>query len=1175
MKESTHSKIVEHLTQLGPALLALFLSMWFFLAVGRDDASRNYPILQLERMANQGKLIKSSMEGFLSAGVPLSQYAGFSVMAERQLAQDPLIENIQVVDLNDQVLFSTEDQHAQWERHEKATAMVDNVNGKREVSYTLSGDDAFYQVRLPLNNKFETVGSVILLTSKGKVLAPMEDIFNKMSFACVVLILIYTLLLYWVREVLMKRQKWVLLICYLPFLVASSSLVTWGVESLYTHGVHQRMNGLSQTVASRLHNALSIGLALDDFSGLDNELAAVRKADANIEQILCVRGNEIVLAADTAFIGKPFTSAARRGGLLTDVGAESGLQVAVSMPDSRTSLGFKLKVQELFLPMLLATIISCLILFLVDHYLAIGFRTLKAPATFVLSLAFVLLFYVGLGEAYRGYPKLQLEKLSAQGDSIKLAMEGFLKAGVPLRQFGGFKTLANPLLSADNSISQIQVYDANGDLVFVEKGRLLVDQDGAIKQEDVYIPLDLEEQASKDHQFFESKGSYRTTIALNNKFEKVGTLVLTVHRSVIIEKIDMAFVRVAWWMLALILLFVSMLFAGDKLLKKPYANLPHVCYGVVFLCAASLVIFTLTGLYTQGIQAKTKALSGSLGKRLEAATTLGLPLSDFVGIEETFNDYKSRNPELSAIALTEGELIRVHTDAGQLNQNYLPEPASFTHSTALSAPGDAADSAFTISVSIPRKEVRNRLLRAIKNFLVLFVATALLAALFLNLISILGRQKGLYEANDSDASAGDLELVLVKILFFMVVFVEGLFASFLPLYLQDIAAAGVQDPGSASLLFTAYFAAFALSLIPSGNYAERHGVKLLMIWGVLITAISAYGMTLVTDFYLVMLLRILAGISQGMIFIGVQAFVLQVTSRGKTTQGTSVIVYGYNTGMISGTAIGALLVLYMGSFAVFKIGASISLFIFAFILFLIPEVGTKKKVERDKSRLTALIDWFKMLSVLLRDISFIKTIVLIGLTTKATMTGIVVYALPLIMARIGYPQDDIGQALMFYAAGVLLTNIYIPKLADRMGNTAMILFLGSIGSGIGLVMMGLIGMPFLAGGGLAKTLMLISGIFILGIAHGFIHAPIVTHIAYTRAASALGKSTTTSIYRFLERIGHVIGPMVVGHMLIVSDYSTMTFSYIGAALAVFGLLFLLLRLPGTPMGKPAVSGDST
>ncbi|MBA7587962.1 hypothetical protein ES708_30010 [subsurface metagenome] len=115
-----------------------------------------------------------------------------------------------------------------------------------------------------------------------------------------------------------------------------------------------------------------------------------------------------------------------------------------------------------------------------------------------------------------------------------------------------------------------------------------------------------------------------------------------------------------------------------------------------------------------------------------------------------------------------------------------------------------------------------------------------------------------------------------------------------------------------------------------------------------------------------------------------------------------------------------------------------------------------------------------------------------------------------------------------------------------------------LGAGIGLGLIGLMNLQFLSPSSLPflSALLVITGMLILGLSHGFIHAPIVTHITETRSAKSLGQAGVASLYRFLERIGHVTGPLIVSSVLVAMNENTLSIGLIGIVVVVFGLLFV-------------------
>jgi hypothetical protein len=225
---------------------------------------------------------------------------------------------------------------------------------------------------------------------------------------------------------------------------------------------------------------------------------------------------------------------------------------------------------------------------------------------------------------------------------------------------------------------------------------------------------------------------------------------------------------------------------------------------------------------------------------------------------------------------------------------------------------------------------------------------------------------------------------------------------------------------------------------------------------------------------------------------------------------------------------------------------------------------------------------------LMKDLEFVKTILLVGMPAKAVLTGVIIFALPLLLARLEFAQEDIGQIIMLYAAGVLVASRWVSRRVDRAGKTTPVLFWGSVVCGAGLLLIGIgnvaastgeIVLPYLGEfPGLAEnpqlaTGLVIAGVVVLGVAHGFINAPVVTHVAATAAAARIGRSAATATYRFLERVGHVAGPILVGQLLILTGHNPLAIAFVGGAVVLFGVLFLVpVRSPLAPAAETSREG---
>lgn len=256
------------------------------------------------------------------------------------------------------------------------------------------------------------------------------------------------------------------------------------------------------------------------------------------------------------------------------------------------------------------------------------------PFLVVLSASFFLLIFIGIGEAYRVYPRMHVDNTAALGETIKNPMDAFLSAGLPLDQFMAFAHLADSLLKADpaseQAIAYIEVRNRQEQVRFPHEKRDTKTQETWEKepyQESTLAPEGGLYNVTENAQF------YKISFPLENKFEVVGTLQIYTPKAVITDKINSKFFIVWFVMGGLILIFALislLLFRGAGKATKLGIQ---VFYIIVFLLLASFVMYRLFDLYSDGIQEKTKAMASSLRQRLDAALELGLDLTDLSGID--------------------------------------------------------------------------------------------------------------------------------------------------------------------------------------------------------------------------------------------------------------------------------------------------------------------------------------------------------------------------------------------------------------------------------------------------------------------------------------------------------------------------------------------------------------
>lgn len=758
----------------------------------------------------------------------------------------------------------------------------------------------------------------------------------------------------------------------------------------------------------------------------------------------------------------------------------------------------------------------------------------------VSGLSLMLLLYVGYGEARRTYQNFLLEKLAAQGSLVQSAMESYLRDGLPLRHFVGFGTLAGHLVEGDDTVAAMAAYDQSGRRIFAA---------GEASLE--LLPAN----NAKAHAGFELRTDdqyFQVVLPLSSRFETVGWLTVDMPRENLTQRLDQAFRSPFLIMVALSFGFAAFVIAIGAGRARHRLKWLHLAYAATFLVMAATIVTTLVSLYSEGAQAKAKALADSLGQRLKDVVEYRLNFGEFVGLDSLFADYRRLNPDISCAHLTVNNVVVAHTTPDLVGKPWVSDPQAYEYVVNLTPPDQPTH--VSVAVSLPAEVVTHAVVRSVKNFAALFVASAFLAGLFLQIAGTLHTRQTAADSTDDSA------LNLVRPVFFVAVFLEHLTYSFLPQFVKSAAATAALPAGFASAPFTLYYFCFAATLIPAGYLASRIGPRALIQGGLMLAAGSLLTLALPLDYWFVAAARVLAGVGQGMLFIGVQSYILAVASPERRTQAAGIIVFGFQGGMIAGTAIGSLLVSHIGPQGVFSLGAAIGVMIALYTVTALPKAAGS--TAACGGLLGALRDLGRDIREVSRSAEFLKTMFLIGIPAKAVLTGIVLFALPLLLAEKAYPQEDIGQLIMLYAIGVLVASGYAARLVDRIGRTGRVLFWGAVGSGAGLLLIGLIdwippsGLPL-------DTALLVAGVVAVGVAQGLINAPVVTHVADLDLSHRIGASSATATYRFLERIGHAAGPILVAQLLFLGGHSMAVIGWLGAAVILFGVLFAI-RFAATP-----------
>lgn len=748
--------------------------------------------------------------------------------------------------------------------------------------------------------------------------------------------------------------------------------------------------------------------------------------------------------------------------------------------------------------------------------------------------------HIGLGEALRDYARLQFERLAAQGAIIQEPVEMLMRVGVSLEQFTGFTTLARALREADPTLEELHIFDARGHLLFSEPPSR---QQG----KEVAAPLRPSVLASPGSRFevLEDARSFHVRLPLQGRFETVGSLELVMSREVVSKRVLQRFQPVFTVLGAGLLLQALLLFATQRLWMRRARLWLGLGWGLGFLGLTLVTSLALVDIYSEGLRQGTSSLAHSLARRLNEAARMGLTLSDLRGIDTLFQDYQRSNADLGSLALLADERVLIQTGARQGSPRRESEQERFEYAIGLELTDGPWNTPVRLEVSAATGVLHARLWRSCRNFLFLFVASGLLGLLLLEAFALLPRAEQRQRSFERHA------VDRLRPLAFFGCFLEGLHLAFFSGYVEALSTHQGHPSGGATLLTLAFCGTSALALLATEHYARGAGLERLLGAAVLVSFLPVILMAHTEDFGLLLLLRCLSGLGQGVLAGGTQAYLLAAFSPEHPPRGASLLTSAQYGGLFCGTALGALLAAHLGPHKVFLFGGFSGLVTLVYTLTLLPPLEPRGGPATPQLRRASLSSRIPSLGRTWKSWEHHRATLLVGLPTLLSRGG-VISTLPLVLVGKGYDLDRIGQFLALYALGVLISNHLLTLLPGPAGRTKWLLWGGMSGSGLGLLALG--GVDSLPATWVDLETLCTLAVGLLGLAHGLIHAPLESHLASVQDGAAEKKASLT-FNRFIGVLGQGMGPLLVSALLLLHPDPFRALGGLGVLTLLFGAWF--------------------
>jgi MFS family permease len=530
----------------------------------------------------------------------------------------------------------------------------------------------------------------------------------------------------------------------------------------------------------------------------------------------------------------------------------------------------------------------------------------------------------------------------------------------------------------------------------------------------------------------------------------------------------------------------------------------------------------------------------------ERALEVGIPLAEFVGVDEYFAVFLTDFPELDYLAIRDdrGEVLyaagalppRVPVQGGQQTSD---EPVIGNSIVYEFAVDDGNVTIGSIDVGVDPFFVRSKLRDlALDVGVILIVALVVAFEVTLELSRRIVARPSRLEPAAVTGGAGGIRLVL-----FLFVVGEELNKSFLPLFIEaaDNPIPGLETKVAISLPIMAFLLTLAVASPLAGRLVNAFGHRGLFLIGVTASASSHLGMVYADNVVQIMGLRALTGVGYGLVTIAWLEYTLDRQSQASRARAIGVFVAVVIGGTFAGTALGGILADRLGFQAVFVISFALVVVAGLFALRMM-QPRTADGTERPKA--------FSMRDVaaVLKRPSFLFLLGGVTIPMNVLMAAFLWYLVPLTLAALGSNPSAIARTLMVYYLVILVGGPLAGKLTETRIDHWALVGVGSVVSAAVLLM------PAFAPSALTISL----AVLVVGVGHAAVRGPQVS-LALDIADAEVpvgGRGAVLAAMRSLERIGSLAGLLVVAVLAARFDLNVAV-GAIGVAAAVAGLVFLV------------------
>lgn len=383
-----------------------------------------------------------------------------------------------------------------------------------------------------------------------------------------------------------------------------------------------------------------------------------------------------------------------------------------------------------------------------------------------------------------------------------------------------------------------------------------------------------------------------------------------------------------------------------------------------------------------------------------------------------------------------------------------------------------------------------------------------------------------------------LPYAYIRPLVFLICMATGFSLSFFPMFVNTLYVPffGLSKEMVLGLPISVFMLFFALSMLFTGNWAQSQGWKKPLLIGVTIHATGLIFTAYASQISELLFYRAFTAVGFGIILMACQQYIIDNTKMNERVVGMAAFIAALVGGEIVGTVIGGMLAGRIGYSNVFLLAASFSIIGFIYILIVFKNVPFHCiKIGHKNPALT-----LKVVLAPFRSFEFFSIIFLQAIPAKIAYVGFLTYFVPLYLSNINILQSDIGRVLMGYGLMMVFVGPIFSRLFSQPVLRKYLVFVGGTLTGLSMLIL----MEY---NGFWAVLFIVVG---LGMGQALSVSAQASYVYDIDIVRKMGAGTGMGVFRFWERIGNVMGPLLMSSLIVSVGFES--------AVVILGWLTLIL-----------------